>query len=134
MIATQTSEAVSKSQIKQSTNQVPKDSKSAKLVNITNNSSSAKIQTKTSTSTKSATVINGGSDISSSNSTKTKTSTTTATTSSSSDSGDAGASQPDSWSQNQQVILEWALKQHPKGIDQRWEKIAACIPGKTKVQ
>ncbi|XP_052791957.1 uncharacterized protein F54F2.9-like isoform X1 [Mya arenaria] len=38
----------------------------------------------------------------------------------------------DAWSQNQQVILEWALKQYPKGTDQRWEKIAEQIPGKTK--
>lgn len=41
--------------------------------------------------------------------------------------------QPDSWTQNQQMILEWALKQYPKGTDQRWEKIAEHIPGKTKV-
>ncbi|KAL4222638.1 DnaJ subfamily C member 1 [Mactra antiquata] len=39
---------------------------------------------------------------------------------------------PESWSQNQQVILEWTLKQYPKGTDQRWEKIAEHIPGKTK--
>ncbi|XP_064613964.1 dnaJ homolog subfamily C member 1-like [Liolophura sinensis] len=40
--------------------------------------------------------------------------------------------QPDSWTQNQQMILEWALKQYPKGTDQRWERIADHIPGKTK--
>ncbi|KAH3716088.1 hypothetical protein DPMN_058804 [Dreissena polymorpha] len=28
---------------------------------------------------------------------------------------------------------EWALKQYPKGTDQRWEKIAEHIPGKSKV-
>ena len=39
----------------------------------------------------------------------------------------------DTWSQNQQVILEWALRQYPKGTDQRWEKIAEHIPGKNKV-
>lgn len=39
----------------------------------------------------------------------------------------------ESWSQNQQVILEWALKQYPKTTEQRWEKIAEHIPGKTKV-
>lgn len=37
------------------------------------------------------------------------------------------------WSQNQQVILEWALKQYPKTADQRWEKIAEHIPGKNRV-
>ena len=37
------------------------------------------------------------------------------------------------WSQNQQVILEWALRQYPKGVEQRWEKIAEHIPGKNKV-
>ena len=42
---------------------------------------------------------------------------------------------PDSdlWSQNQQVILEWALRQYPKGTEQRWEKVAEHIPGKNKV-
>ena len=40
---------------------------------------------------------------------------------------------PDAWSQNQQVILERALKQYPRGTDQRWEKVAGHIPGKTKV-
>ena len=39
----------------------------------------------------------------------------------------------DIWSQNQQVILEWALRQYPKGTEQRWEKIAEHIPGKSKV-
>ncbi|XP_053374610.1 dnaJ homolog subfamily C member 1-like [Mercenaria mercenaria] len=38
----------------------------------------------------------------------------------------------ESWSQNQQVILEWALKQYPKTTEQRWEKIAEHIPGKNK--
>ena len=37
------------------------------------------------------------------------------------------------WSQNQQAVLEWALKQCPKGTDQRWEKISEHVPGKTKV-
>ena len=40
----------------------------------------------------------------------------------------------DLWSQNQQVILEWALRQYPKGTDQRWEKVADHIPGKNKVR
>ncbi|XP_062600149.1 dnaJ homolog subfamily C member 1-like [Saccostrea cucullata] len=38
----------------------------------------------------------------------------------------------DGWNKNQQTILEWALRQHPKGTDQRWEKIAEHIPGKSK--
>lgn len=38
-----------------------------------------------------------------------------------------------SWSQNQQKILESTIKQYPKGTDQRWEKIAEHIPGKSKV-
>ncbi|KAL3832299.1 hypothetical protein ACJMK2_023953 [Sinanodonta woodiana] len=36
------------------------------------------------------------------------------------------------WTKNQQAILEWALKMYPKGSDQRWEKIAEHIPGKSK--
>ena len=40
----------------------------------------------------------------------------------------------DAWSQNQQKILEWCLTQHPKGTDERWEKIAQHIPGKSKVR
>lgn len=44
-----------------------------------------------------------------------------------------GLVEVDSWSQNQQVVLEWALKQYPKGSEQRWEKIAEHVPGKTKV-
>jgi DnaJ family protein C protein 1 len=39
----------------------------------------------------------------------------------------------DDWNKNQQTILEWALRQYPKGTDQRWEKIAEHIPGKSKV-
>ncbi|XP_033762603.1 dnaJ homolog subfamily C member 1-like isoform X2 [Pecten maximus] len=38
----------------------------------------------------------------------------------------------DQWNKNQQTILEWNLRQYPKGTDQRWEKIALQIPGKTK--
>ena len=39
----------------------------------------------------------------------------------------------DGWNKNQQTILEWALRQYPKGVEQRWEKIAEHIPGKSKV-
>lgn len=44
-----------------------------------------------------------------------------------------GRSEADQWLQNQQALLESALKQYPKGTDQRWEKIAKHVPGKTKV-
>lgn len=38
------------------------------------------------------------------------------------------------WSQEQQKALEAALLKYPKaGAADRWEKIAACIEGKTKV-
>uniref|UniRef100_A0A4W3GSJ1 DnaJ homolog subfamily C member 1 n=1 Tax=Callorhinchus milii TaxID=7868 RepID=A0A4W3GSJ1_CALMI len=36
------------------------------------------------------------------------------------------------WNQNQQKLLELALQQHPKGTAERWDKIAKCVPGKTK--
>jgi len=38
------------------------------------------------------------------------------------------------WSQEQQRALEAALIKYPKGISvDRWEKIANCVEGKTKV-
>lgn len=38
------------------------------------------------------------------------------------------------WSQEQQRALEAALSKYPKGTSvDRWEKIANCIEGKTKV-
>lgn len=38
------------------------------------------------------------------------------------------------WTQEQQKALEAALIKYPKtGSSDRWEKIAACIQGKTKV-
>ena len=51
----------------------------------------------------------------------------------SSDSASKDGVDGDLWSQNQQVILEWALRQYPKTTEQRWEKIAEHIPGKSKV-
>lgn len=39
----------------------------------------------------------------------------------------------ESWTQNQQMIFEWALRHFPKGTDKRWDKIADQIPGKSKV-
>jgi hypothetical protein len=39
------------------------------------------------------------------------------------------------WSQAQQRALETALAAHPKGAaSDRWAKIAAAVPGKTKVR
>lgn len=38
------------------------------------------------------------------------------------------------WSQDQQKALEAALLKYPKtGSSDRWEKIATCVEGKTKV-
>lgn len=37
------------------------------------------------------------------------------------------------WTQNQQKLLEMALQQYPKGASDRWDKIARCVPAKSKV-
>lgn len=36
------------------------------------------------------------------------------------------------WTQNQQKLLELALQQYPKGASDRWDKIAKCVPSKSK--
>lgn len=36
------------------------------------------------------------------------------------------------WSASQQKCLEQALIQFGKGVPERWESIARCVPGKTK--
>ncbi|XP_010142803.1 PREDICTED: dnaJ homolog subfamily C member 1-like [Buceros rhinoceros silvestris] len=36
------------------------------------------------------------------------------------------------WTQNQQKLLEMALQQYPKGTSDRWDKIAKCVPAKSK--
>ncbi|KAG9476596.1 hypothetical protein GDO78_003239 [Eleutherodactylus coqui] len=36
------------------------------------------------------------------------------------------------WTQSQQKLLEQALQQYPKGTAERWDKIAKCVPGKSK--
>uniref|UniRef100_A0A8D0CE64 DnaJ homolog subfamily C member 1 n=1 Tax=Salvator merianae TaxID=96440 RepID=A0A8D0CE64_SALMN len=41
-------------------------------------------------------------------------------------------SSEDLWTQNQQKLLELALQQYPKGATERWDKIAKCVPGKSK--
>jgi DnaJ family protein C protein 1 len=39
------------------------------------------------------------------------------------------------WSQMQQKALEVALTKYPKGANaDRWEKVAKCVPGKSKVR
>lgn len=38
------------------------------------------------------------------------------------------------WTQNQQKLLEMALKQFSKTTPERWDKIANCVPDKTKEQ
>lgn len=42
-------------------------------------------------------------------------------------------SSEDLWTQNQQKLLELALQQYSKGTAERWDKIAKCVPGKSKV-
>lgn len=37
------------------------------------------------------------------------------------------------WTQTQQKLLELALQQYPKGSSDRWDKIAKCVPSKSKV-
>lgn len=46
---------------------------------------------------------------------------------------DLAAGSDEMWSPTQQKALEKALKQNPKGTDQRWDKIARAVPDKTKV-
>ncbi|GFR90677.1 DnaJ homolog subfamily C member 1-like [Elysia marginata] len=46
--------------------------------------------------------------------------------------GAAGKKLREPWTQNQQTIFEWALKQYPKGTEARWDKVADHIPGKSK--
>ncbi|XP_011362707.1 dnaJ homolog subfamily C member 1 [Pteropus vampyrus] len=36
------------------------------------------------------------------------------------------------WTQTQQKLLELALQQYPKGSSDRWDKIAKCVPSKSK--
>ncbi|XP_007526402.1 dnaJ homolog subfamily C member 1 isoform X2 [Erinaceus europaeus] len=36
------------------------------------------------------------------------------------------------WTQSQQKLLELALQQHPRGSSDRWDRIARCVPTKSK--
>ncbi|KXJ81926.1 hypothetical protein RP20_CCG017031 [Aedes albopictus] len=45
----------------------------------------------------------------------------------------AAAESSSNWSQTQQAALETAIQKYPKsGSSDRWQKIAGCVPGKTK--
>ncbi|KAM3300483.1 hypothetical protein ACQJBY_041482 [Aegilops geniculata] len=44
------------------------------------------------------------------------------------------ATDPDAWSEAQVLALVQALKAFPKDTNQRWERVAAAVPGKTVVQ
>lgn len=48
--------------------------------------------------------------------------------------GETEAEQEDGWSQEQQKLLETALSQFPKGTNERWERIAGKVEGKSKEQ
>ena len=48
--------------------------------------------------------------------------------------GETEAEQEDVWSQEQQKHLEAALSQFPKGTNERWERIAGRVEGKSKEQ
>lgn len=50
------------------------------------------------------------------------------------DKTDLSAGSDEAWNPVQQKALEKALKQFPKGTDQRWDKIARAVPDKTKVR
>jgi DnaJ homolog subfamily C member 2 len=41
---------------------------------------------------------------------------------------------PDAWTEAQVLALLQALKAYPKDASQRWECVAAAVPGKTVVQ
>lgn len=44
------------------------------------------------------------------------------------------ATDPDAWSEAQVLALVQALKAFPKDANQRWERVATAVPGKTVVQ
>lgn len=41
-------------------------------------------------------------------------------------------SNPGVWSPEEQKILEQALKTYPASVENRWERIAECLPTRTK--
>ena len=48
--------------------------------------------------------------------------------------GETETEQEDVWSQEQQKLLEAALSSFPKGTNERWERIAGKVEGKSKEQ
>jgi DnaJ family protein C protein 2 len=48
--------------------------------------------------------------------------------------GAPSVSDPDAWTEAQVLALVQALKAFPKDASQRWERVAAAVPGKTVVQ
>ena len=44
---------------------------------------------------------------------------------------EAGEAQEQTWTQIEQKTFEQAIKQFPKGTPERWERIAAKVPGKS---
>ncbi|BAH92630.1 Os04g0377932 [Oryza sativa Japonica Group] len=46
----------------------------------------------------------------------------------------SGTADPEAWSEAQVLALVQALKAFPKDASQRWERVAAAVPGKTMVQ
>ncbi|XP_028659186.1 dnaJ homolog subfamily C member 1 [Erpetoichthys calabaricus] len=48
------------------------------------------------------------------------------------DSGDEKKAKEEVWTQNQQKLLELALQQYPRGMAERWDKIAKIVPAKSK--
>ena len=48
--------------------------------------------------------------------------------------GQVEGPEEDHWSQEQQKSLEAALSQYPKGTNERWDRIAGKVEGKTKEQ
>ncbi|XP_062225423.1 uncharacterized protein LOC133924065 [Phragmites australis] len=48
--------------------------------------------------------------------------------------GASSATDPDAWTEAQVLALVQALKAFPKDASQRWERVAAAVPGRTVVQ
>ncbi|XP_073009870.1 uncharacterized protein [Typha latifolia] len=48
--------------------------------------------------------------------------------------GASSSTEQDSWSETQERALIQALKAFPKEVTQRWERVAAAVPGKTVIQ